>query len=299
MRITPEELSIIDPNFQEQRFGGPGARRERNERFTRVSASPTSILNTVDHDLHRLRRAPLNSFFSKAAITRFEDLVQSKVDKVVEKLKYHCYQGTILDAQAVYCALTTDVISHYAYGESYGFLDDDNEDFKNEYFRNISGFFFAAHVAKNFPTLARIMMLIPPSITVALHSGMASVVEIINTSKRHAQKTLEALTTVHGNADMKHKSIFQALSAPNIPPAERSLQRLTDEGTIIMLAGLETTARFLTLTTCHLLSNPEILLKLREELKTVLPTPESRVSWITLENLPYMVSGRHPTSAQL
>jgi cytochrome P450 len=292
VRVTPEELSIVDPNFQDTRYGGIGVKRNKNERFARQSVSPTSILNTLDHDLHRVRRAPLNGFFSKQAISRFEPTVQSKVERVVEKLKRACVQGAVLRAQDVYGALTTDVISHYAYGESFGFLDDGKEGFKNDYLRDTEAFFKMTHFAKHFHVAASVMLAIPEWVVVRLHKGMASMAEIVNFSKRCALDTLVSLDLDNKvkALDAKPMSIFQALCKSDVPAEERSLQRLTDEGIVVILAGLETTARFLTNITYHLLSNPAMLQELRAELKKVMPTPDARVTCAVLENLPYMVS---------
>jgi cytochrome P450 len=290
VRVTPSELSCIDPDFQEQRWGGIGTRRNKDAALQRVSMSPTAALSTVDHDLHRRRRAPLQNFFSKQSITQLEPFVQVKVDKMVEMLKSACEQGTVLATQDVYGALTTDVISHYAYGESFGFLDDD-KNFKNDFLRDISGFLVASHYLKHFSVLLDIVQMIPDHVLLYLHSGMASMLEIINISKSYARKTLHSMNDNEMQKKMLSKplTIFHALADPSLPAEERSFARLTDEGIVIITAGLETTARFLTNITAHLLSNPAILSKLRAELKTVMTTPDTCVPWTTLENLPYMV----------
>jgi cytochrome P450 len=292
VRITPDELSIIDPEFQTVRYGGIGARRNKSARFSRHTVSPTSVLNTLDHDHHRLRRTILNGFFSKQAIMKFESFIQSKVNKVVGKLKGTSVRGTVFECQDVYGALTTDVISHYAYGECFGFLDHNQDDFKNDYLRDISGLLFVMHFVKHFPALASILMTIPDRVMLHLSKGMASMIEIINSSKSYALKTLATQSDHTNEKDraQEPQTIFQALCNPDFPAEERSLKRLTDEGIVIMIAGLETTARYLTNITYHLLSNPVVLDKLRAELKTVMVTPDARVSWSTLENLPYMVS---------
>ncbi|KAF2688865.1 cytochrome P450 [Lentithecium fluviatile CBS 122367] len=289
VRINRDELSIIDPDFQEQRFGAIGVRRNRSEKTQRQFVSPTSILNTIDHDHHRIRRQPLNSFFSKQAIMRIESIIQSKVDKVIEKLKGAYAQGTLLETQDVFGALTTDVISHYSYGESFGFLD--HPGFKNDYLRDVSGFFFAQHIARHFPLLISAMQLIPERVLLMLSKGMASMNEIMVSSKKFAQRTLASVQNGEKQAGASGipRSLFHTLAnAHNLPPTERSLERLTDEGIVIMVAGLETTARFLTNITVHLLSNRDMLEKLQAELRSVMETPDARVPWTTLESLPYL-----------
>jgi cytochrome P450 len=75
-----------------------------------------------------------------------------------------------------------------------------------------------------------------------------------------------------------------------LPAAEKTVHRLADEGNILIGAGSETTAQVLSVMFYHLISNPSVLDKLKEELLTVMPQPETEVSWEGLEKLPYLVS---------
>lgn len=89
----------------------------------------------------------------------------------------------------------------------------------------------------------------------------------------------------------RKQSIFNALVDPALPPEERTIGRLTEEGMIVLGAGAETTANTLTLGTFHLLKNPATLQKLRNELvTTVMPHANSRPAWTELERLPYLTA---------
>jgi cytochrome P450 len=88
-------------------------------------------------------------------------------------------------------------------------------------------------------------------------------------------------------------TIFHELINSNLPPIEKSLDRLWQEGQIVVGAGADTTANALTITTFHVLDNPEILKKLRKELLTAMPERHSRPRLVDLEHLPYLVSCSH------
>jgi cytochrome P450 len=60
-----------------------------------------------------------------------------------------------------------------------------------------------------------------------------------------------------------------------------------DEGTLIATAGSETTAWAMTITSYHLIRNPNVLTKLRRELTSVMPNETEISSWTVLEKLPY------------
>ena len=85
------------------------------------------------------------------------------------------------------------------------------------------------------------------------------------------------------------ETVFDALTAAGIPPMEKALDRLEDESFFLFVAATETTARALTVAAFHLSNNRAISLRLREELKQVMPTPTSPVTWVQLEQLSYLV----------
>lgn len=83
-------------------------------------------------------------------------------------------------------------------------------------------------------------------------------------------------------------TIFHTLRDGDLPPEEKSLQRLCDEGEIFTGAGSETTARTLTTIVLYLLENPYVLKKLRAELETSMPYSQDFQSWNQLEQLAYL-----------
>jgi cytochrome P450 len=88
--------------------------------------------------------------------------------------------------------------------------------------------------------------------------------------------------------DLSHPTIFHELLNSNLPDSEKSVERLTDEAQTVIGAGQETVAWILTVITCHLLSNPVVLRKLKIELATAIPDPDVITPEATLSNLPYL-----------
>lgn len=85
-------------------------------------------------------------------------------------------------------------------------------------------------------------------------------------------------------------TIFHALRDTDaLAVEEKSLQRLTDEGKILVAAGSETTAKSLAFTAFHIINTPGILQKLRAELETTMENTRSKPTWTQLEQLPYLV----------
>lgn len=95
------------------------------------------------------------------------------------------------------------------------------------------------------------------------------------------------------NKDLEEKgtkTIFRDVLNSNLPEAEKSLERMWHDGQVFNIAGSETTAWTLALCTVHLISNPDMMSRLSEELKGVLK--DGTVEGVTeaeLEVLPYLV----------
>ena len=85
-------------------------------------------------------------------------------------------------------------------------------------------------------------------------------------------------------------TVFSSLLAnEELPPVEKSVQRLADEAEIIVAAGTDTTARTICVTVFYVLSDPIILKTLTEELKSAMLDKTTLPAWTELEKLPYLV----------
>ena len=85
------------------------------------------------------------------------------------------------------------------------------------------------------------------------------------------------------HAQKSTPTIFHDILSSNLPEAEKSLDRLYQEGQTFIAAGTETTAWCLTVITFYLLSDPAILNTLRNELRG-----EGASTSVQLERLPYL-----------
>ena len=85
-----------------------------------------------------------------------------------------------------------------------------------------------------------------------------------------------------------HRTIFaELLSSPILPPSEKTVDRLVNEGFVVMAAGTGTTAWALTVGLYFLLVNPSILSRLRSELEPYSSAPTPATASV-LSTLPYL-----------
>lgn len=85
------------------------------------------------------------------------------------------------------------------------------------------------------------------------------------------------------------RSIFEELVISDLPSEEKTVDRLSEEGFILILAGGDVSAMNLAMLSYHLLANPELLATLTAELREAIPELDAWPAWQQLEILPYLV----------
>jgi cytochrome P450 len=94
-----------------------------------------------------------------------------------------------------------------------------------------------------------------------------------------------------GEKDLK-PTIFKDLLTADpdqgyMPPTP---EQLKDEAYSILAAAADTTGNAMTVAAYQVVSDPVMYEKLTAELKTAFPDPNSKMDFLTLEKLPYLVS---------
>ncbi|KAH8697528.1 benzoate 4-monooxygenase cytochrome P450 [Talaromyces proteolyticus] len=285
VRINPRQVHIIDPDFYDEIYAGGNRKRDKDPAFTPRLGMSLSVISTVPHDHHRLRRRILNNFFSKQSVTNLEPMLQEKIDKLSQRLRDAKEAGTVVKLEYAFAAVTADVISHYCYGKSMGYLDQlyPQNDLKEAF----NALFQGIHILYFFPMWGFLMNKLPPWLIAKLNPKSKQLAYFRSMVREQSANALNL--QAKGMISDKKQSIFNALVDPALPAEERTLDRLTEEGMIVLGAGAETTANTLTLGAFHLIKNRDKMLKLRHELtNTVMPNSTSQPSWKQLEQLPYL-----------
>jgi cytochrome P450 len=83
-------------------------------------------------------------------------------------------------------------------------------------------------------------------------------------------------------------TVFGSVLQSDLPPSEKALQRLVEEGFSLFVAGTETVSWALTVTTYHLLTKPAILERLTAEVNGAVDSSGQLPQWAALEKLPYL-----------
>jgi len=245
--------------------------------FTAGGGSPNSSFETNEHDHHRLRRGALNPFFSKRSIINIEPIIWTQVSNLLSLLRNNMTNKSVVDLRVAYSSLTLDIISNYCFGASWGCLT--NQELAEEWKYTLDDVFEKANLIMHFPWMLKLINLLPDSIA-------GPVIRHHRNTRKHVSAILR-----HDPATEKNtNTIFHELRDSDLPPSEKTMPRLADEGNILIGAGSETTAQVLAVLSFHLLDNPDILARLREELDAVMPTLDTEVKWSQLEQLPFLTA---------
>ncbi|KAH7407097.1 putative P450 monooxygenase [Phaeosphaeria sp. MPI-PUGE-AT-0046c] len=281
IRINPHELHVKDPDFYGVLYSGAGQKRDKWAWAVEMFGNSKSGFGTVSHDVHRLRRNALNPFFSKQAIGRMEPLIRDLIEKLCGRFERCRETGEPVNTLHAYAALTTDIITGYCFGTSYGCLDDAN--WKWEWPQAMVQSTRSCHLNKQFKWVFPAMQATPEWIVQKLNPP---VMNLINFQKDLAAQITSILNSAP-KADEK-TTIFRELANSNLPAAEKSLPRLRDEGQTMIAAGQETSSFFLQQASYFILANPSINARLVAELKSAIPNAADIPLLAVLEQLPYL-----------
>ncbi|KAL6714746.1 hypothetical protein ACLMJK_008171 [Lecanora helva] len=292
IRISPTEIHVRDPDFFNELMTTSSRPRDKTE-FLAGLLGQKSIFGTVPHELHRLRRSALDSYYSKKSVTAVEPLVQGKVDELCDRLSEYVGTQDVVSLNAAFTALALDVVSEHAFGRTYGLLK--KPGFDPEWYLMLYKTMEMFPLARCLLWLPAIVKRIPPKMRNWLNKELAfswnleaEIRSNVNEVKRNygAGQTKKSL----------HKSVFEELLDSDLPPEEKTVDRLSDEGFIIIIAGGDVSAQNLAMLSYELLTHPEILKTLKNELHQARAGSNARLTWQELEQLPFLVGLKKPST---
>lgn len=282
IRINPTELHIQDSEFYETFYSRPADKLQHlQHRFN----NPTSSFATVKHETHRKRRGALNPFFSKRRIASHSPAIQQRMNRLCERLaEQYLNTEKVLNLNDMWGCWTSDIIVDYCFERDYHFAEQPL--FRAFIIDALVDLLDPIHFVTQFPWAIKIMNCFPESVITAIQPGMASVIKFNNELKDQIINIKQGSKT--RDPAKSHDTVFNALSESSLPQEELSVIRLQHEAIGLTAGGTETTTRALSLACFHIIANPPVFRRLREELIAAIPEPENPPSWDELGKLPYL-----------
>lgn len=296
MRINPEHIHIHDPDFLDPIYAPQSRQRRHTDPWFGLATDSGimgwSLLQTTDHQLHQLRRGALNRFFSKSAVRQLEGLITEKIDRMVDRMATEFRAGTTdFYMTHVIAGLTMDIISSYALGGDMGNLA--LKEWGRDWFETFRKIGMTRPLGRQVKWFVKLSLEMEPWFVRYFNPRAADVAERAKYPMKSIQAHIKAHEKDLAGADMltNTRTIFMEILDSDLPPKEKSVGRLNAEAFLVLGAGTDPTTRNLTVALYYILADKNILKRAREELKDVMPRPDSPVTVADLEALPFFVSG--------
>ncbi|KAL8849537.1 MAG: hypothetical protein Q9221_005471 [Calogaya cf. arnoldii] len=227
-----------------------------------------------------MRRNALGKFFSRAQVSRLEPTIYDFAQRLCDKILV-VGQRAPFDLTTAFSLFTTDVISGYCLGESLGLIAQKgwHPNFREPLYAQLR----LVYLYRFIPFLK--------------HAGVATAIEAY--LNRHEDVDMpnyvKKAQADKDNGLDNSNTVFGSLLESELPPSEKSLQRMIGEGFSLFAAGTETVSWALTVITYHLLNQPALLSKLTAEVDQAIEDdnndsaePGQIPSWAALEKRPYL-----------
>ncbi|KAK5100699.1 hypothetical protein LTR70_001401 [Exophiala xenobiotica] len=285
VRTAPDELHIRDSSFYDELYTSGNKGRDKWDRMAPLSGPPEAAVSTIGHAHHRLRRSALNPFFSKQNIRSNEPQIKQRLSHLFQRLRECMDNDQVVRIDCAYMALTMDIVSVFAFGINYEHLS--HPDFNIAWKNAMTGTLKVGPAIKQFPWLALvfpILLAIPEQLIHRINPDISKLMSWMKDLRNEIDRTV-ALNETGERVD---GTIFQAVLDSDLPANEKTVQRLEGEGSVVVAAGSETTARCLSVLTFYLMQERSILQKLRDELSCIQPETDGFFALSQLEMLPYL-----------
>ncbi|OJI96369.1 hypothetical protein ASPVEDRAFT_78143 [Aspergillus versicolor CBS 583.65] len=284
IRITPNEIHLSDPENCEKIYF-VGSRYAKDPIFYDAFGTKKSVFITSTPEAHRIKRAALNPFFSRKKVLDLEGIVHEKAQKLVARMKKAFESSDGIDLHHGFRAISIDVITDYAFDNSYNFLDE--EDFGVGFFNSIRAIGPALWFFQQFPAIQDLALHIPYWLAKRLSGPLASMMLQQEDARR---QILRVKYAVERGEKASRTTIFHQLLQPDAAEAYPTVDDLADEATNVLGAAADSTGNALTIAAYNVVRNPTIYARVSAELQNVFPDPCSSMDFPTLEKLPYLTA---------
>ncbi|KAH8805262.1 putative cytochrome P450 [Xylogone sp. PMI_703] len=269
IRIGPNHLHFWDgeaiaPIYKAGRAMG------KTEFYHAFTAFNPNLFGGIDEDIHALRRRQLAHGFSQASIEKLQPLIDEQIKILVGKLQQYAATGAVFDLKGTISFFVLDILGEVAFSHRF------NAQIKNE----------AEHLAAidDHLLLACVIGELPfQEMTKALTRWsplpwMRQLVQSRNKIKAIcAERVKYKIEHSAGRFDLL-KSLVEAQDPET--GAKLSEQEINSEAFAMIVAGSHSTSGTLSLLLWHLLHNPEILKKVRDEiLQNVGPLSNGQIAY--------------------
>lgn len=300
VRVAPDELSYTTPNAWRDIYGHRAQGQKEMTKYDKFY-KPIDLgfqdIITADREEHGRLRRMLSHGFSDKSMRDQEPLIKQYLDLLIDRLHENCGGGSKpLNMILWYNWTTFDIIGDLAFGESFGCLQkSDYHPWVTMIFSMIkAGAVFQA--SAYFPPLKKLFIsMIPKSVMAKREAHIR-----LTREKVMRRQAVEKERPDFFGEILKKQSEYVRLVSPSLCgfhghgplttfAQKMSLEELESNGNILIIGGSETTATLLSGVTYFLLTNPHVLGKLEDEVRSTFKN-EDEIDIVSVNKLTYMLA---------
>ncbi|KAI4170325.1 MAG: hypothetical protein LQ343_005078 [Gyalolechia ehrenbergii] len=230
IRLNPDELHINDPEYFDKLYLGLKGRVEKPLRAAESFGPVASVFGTVDHDLHRTRRAPLDRLFSRKLVQELQPWIVSAIEKLCTRLQSTVDSGGTINLKYAYLALTRDIIYQYCFSRPLSSVN--QPDFDKPYLDAVEAGPQITPLIFHLHWFGVLLHSIPGWLAKAISPGFSL------TLRELAKMSLQ-IEAIRGGQDDAHRysdhpTVFHELLNSNMPEREKAKNRIRDEAQTII-----------------------------------------------------------------
>ncbi|KAG7291092.1 hypothetical protein NEMBOFW57_001102 [Staphylotrichum longicolle] len=274
LRISPNEVSFNDIDASGIIYAQT-SKFEKAHYFYRAFEDQAPNLFTIrDRQEHAQDKRLISHAFSRANIVLHQEFIYTKAAYLMDRIAQRVKDGQTIPLFPAFRCLTLDTISEFAFGKTTGALQ--SEKFESEIFEAIDKATDSVPFFQHFPILRE-------GLRWASYYKLAAVPNGFLELGQKAEEAFKEMNTTETWTMFKNMLSSAAKSSTVLDK-----EHLISEAIVMLVAGTDTTASALALSLNHLLQQPEVYRKLQDEVRTVMPTVDSRPAVEELDALPFL-----------
>ncbi|KAL3459191.1 cytochrome P450 [Aspergillus heterothallicus] len=260
---------------------------------------PYATVAAESHEVHHVRRGPLNAFLSKRSVYSRTSALQRPVEILCDRLTDASDRQLTVNLKHVVGALALDVIIDYCFAREPVYLL--KRDFRGGELENIDKYLKLSIVNIHLPWLIHLVDFLPVMLLLLLtlvmfltlpqdlikKALMPPMDEFVEFGQSITHQ-IEDIRSEKNKGSGRHTIFHEQLFNSKLPLHELTTKRLGGEAFSLVHAGLATVATVLRGAAYHISANPHIHQKFYAELCSVMPDSNDIPSLQTLEHLPYL-----------
>ncbi|KAF7869640.1 hypothetical protein EAF04_004424 [Stromatinia cepivora] len=277
VRINPEEAQVQDPDWYDTLYASNPTKRDKYPPAANIAGVPLGTFGTVEHDIHRKRRAANSQLQSTRAVYDAQPLIVDQTSAL------RCWPSPQIPSQDMRSGRSSNL--------------QENEKLAVDWNATIRAVDRVTLLMKQFPWMMTAALYIPITILRLFMPELSKLVQYHADTQSFADRFISQQQMDQkepkSRENPSNMTLLQCISQNNLPAHEKEAKRLAHEAIVVISAAAETTSRTLSIAMFYILSHPQVLRRLQDEIKLAMPDTLLSYAYYTSEMLPMKVAPRN------